>query len=398
MRLLLITNIYPPQELGGYGRCMADFCWGLRERGHQLQVICNDANYLGSSSETGPSGEPVARELLLKGDFHNGVHLMRDALQQKIVDQHNKTVIKHWLEKQHWDGILLGNLDLLGVELLHWLLKYNLPVLHHIGFVNSPYAIKEQPTAKNYHLLAASLEVKTRLIKEGIRAKNASVVYPGARTEKFGLAAIHRELPEPPCRMNRKPLHICFAGLLMESKAPHTLLEAVAILYNQGYSIHASFAGGAFQKSYVEKMNSFCIDNNIQGNITFYKQLTRDQLARFFRLHHAAVFPSIHPEAFGIVAVEAMASGLALLSSGVGGAKEVFENNKSGLKFDPGNAHSLAVQIKRLFNEEGLLETLQKNGLERSKAQFDVKRSSVQLETLLSDLKNEDYGLCIQEF
>ena len=60
-------------------------------------------------------------------------------------------------------------------------------------------------------------------------------------------------------------------------------------------------------------MNSFCIDNNIQGNITFYKQLTRDQLARFFRLHHAAVFPSIHPEAFGIVAVEAMASGLALL-------------------------------------------------------------------------------------
>ena len=99
----------------------ADFCWGLRERGHQLQVICNDANYLGSSSETGPSGEPVARELLLKGDFHNGVHLMRDALQQKIVDQHNKTVIKHWLEKQHWDGILLGNLDLLGVELLHWL-------------------------------------------------------------------------------------------------------------------------------------------------------------------------------------------------------------------------------------------------------------------------------------
>ena len=74
MRLLLITNLYPPQELGGYGRCMADFCWGLKRRGHQLQVLCNDASYLGYASETGPSGEPVARELLLKGDFSNGVH------------------------------------------------------------------------------------------------------------------------------------------------------------------------------------------------------------------------------------------------------------------------------------------------------------------------------------
>ena len=69
---LLITNLYPPQELGGYGRCMADFSWGLTRRGHHLQVICNDANYLGDAAKTGPSGEPIARELLLKGDFCNG--------------------------------------------------------------------------------------------------------------------------------------------------------------------------------------------------------------------------------------------------------------------------------------------------------------------------------------
>ena len=99
MRLLLITNLYPPQELGGYGRCMADFCWGLKQRGHQLQVICSDAGYLGIASKTGPSGEPVARELLLKGDFCNGVHLMQNAAEQHAVDQHNQAVIQHWLEK-----------------------------------------------------------------------------------------------------------------------------------------------------------------------------------------------------------------------------------------------------------------------------------------------------------
>lgn len=43
MDLLLVTNLYPPQELGGYGRCMADFCWGLLQRGHRVQVISSDA-------------------------------------------------------------------------------------------------------------------------------------------------------------------------------------------------------------------------------------------------------------------------------------------------------------------------------------------------------------------
>ena len=90
---------------------------------------------------TGPSGEPVARELLLKGDFSNGVHLMQDASEQHAVDKHNHAVIQHWLERDRWNGILLGNIDLFGVGLLHILLSYKLPVLHHVGFVHSPYAL-----------------------------------------------------------------------------------------------------------------------------------------------------------------------------------------------------------------------------------------------------------------
>ena len=59
-------------------------------------------------------------------------------------------------------------------------------------------------------------------------------------------------------------------------------------------------------------------------------KLNRTQLARFFQLQHVCVFTSLHPEAFGIVATEAMASGLALVAI-VGGASEVFENEISGL-------------------------------------------------------------------
>ena len=110
-------------------------------------------------------------------------------------------------------------------------------------------------------------------------------------------------------------------------------------------------AGGVFQESYMQAMQRFINAQNLQNNVQFVPQLTRQQLSRFFRLHHVCVFPSIHPEAFGIVAAEAMASGLALVSSGVGGAAEVFEDGISGLSFKAGDATSLADPTRAAMEE-----------------------------------------------
>ena len=88
----------PPQELGGYGRCMADFAWGLQQRGHTLQVISSDAPYLGSSN-AGPSGEPVDRRLQLKGSFQGGVHQLQDPAARAAVDANNRALLNHWLDQ-----------------------------------------------------------------------------------------------------------------------------------------------------------------------------------------------------------------------------------------------------------------------------------------------------------
>ena len=148
-----------------------------------------------------------------------------------------------------------------------------------------------------------------------------------------------------------------------------------------------------FQENYMNSMQRFINTNKLQNNVQFIHQLTRLQLSRFFRLHHVCVFPSIHPEAFGIVAAEAMASGLALVSSGVGGAAEVFEDGISGLCFQAGNASSLATQLERLWRNPELLETLQKNGEKRARERFSVQRSAEDLETLLVQLKNQSPAL-----
>ena len=85
MRLLIVSNLYPPQELGGYGRSLADFGWGLQQRGHHVEVLCSDAPYLGPSGP-GPSGEPVRRCLVLKGNFANGVELLDNEQSCRQID------------------------------------------------------------------------------------------------------------------------------------------------------------------------------------------------------------------------------------------------------------------------------------------------------------------------
>ena len=385
MRLLLITNLYPPQELGGYGRCMADFAWGLQERGHSLQVISSDAPYLGPSS-SGPSAEPVDRRLRLKGSFQGGVHHLQEPSTLAAVDANNIALLTHWLSEGPWDGILLGNLDLLGTEILPPLLASGLPLLHHIGFVTPPYPPEQMPPQNTrYRVLAASACVRQCLKDAGMATDNAAVIYPGARVDLFGETKLSRPLPPSPNGTVGRPLRVCFAGLQMSSKGPHTLLEALLQLKQKEVAVHVMLAGGTFQANYAQQLRQFCITHHLNEHVDFLPQLNRDQLARFFQLNHVCVFPSIHPEAFGIVAAEAMASGLALVSTGVGGASELFEKEVSGLHYPAGNSTALAEQLERLAYDPALLLRLQQEGEQRVRSQFSVEASVLQLEALFSN-------------
>ena len=145
---------------------MADFAWGLQQRGHKIQVLSN-APYLGEDS-SGPSGEPVDRRLMLKGSFHNGVEHLQDSSMKHQIDINNRNFLNNWIQRRSWDGILIGNLDLLGPELLEPLLSSRLPLLHHIGFVTPPYAQEQMPSKRsNYRLLTASATVRSCLKKLG---------------------------------------------------------------------------------------------------------------------------------------------------------------------------------------------------------------------------------------
>ena len=372
---------------------MADFCWGLRNQGVFVQVVCADASYLGPG-DSGPNNEPVDRSLRLKGDFKRGVRQTTDPAACAAIDRWNQNQL-HRLLLQPWDGVLVGNLDLLGPELLPPLLQHGCPVVHHVGFMQAPYHPSAFPRSERYRMIAASQAVRDSLVQQGLPVGQQPVVYPGARTNLFGAEATGRPLPAPLNSEQRShhrlgsiqnPLRLCYAGLIMTSKGAHTLLEAITLLRQREIHCTAMLAGSEFQSSYADALKQGIRQCGLADVVLFTGSLTRQQLSRMFGLHHVGIFPSIYPEAFGIVGAEMQASGLALVSSGVGGAKELVSHGNTGLLFEAGNSSSLADALQHLANDPFLLQRIARNGQQQVREQFSVDASSKTLSKLLLNL------------
>ena len=93
-----------------------------------------------------------------------------------------------------------------------------------------------------------------------------------------------------------------------------------------------------------------------------------------------AVVPSTEPEAFGLVAIEAMASGKPVIAAGHGGLMEVVEQDVTGFLFAPNELAALREAIKQLVSNPALGKQMGAQGVKRQKSLFSV---SAQVQSML---------------
>jgi glycosyltransferase involved in cell wall biosynthesis len=91
------------------------------------------------------------------------------------------------------------------------------------------------------------------------------------------------------------------------------------------------------------------------------------------------VFPSTWAEPFGLVPIEAMACGVPVVATGVGGSREFLVDGENCLLFTPGDEASLVEAVRRLASDPGLRARLVRNGLETA-AELDVDRLADDME------------------
>lgn len=98
------------------------------------------------------------------------------------------------------------------------------------------------------------------------------------------------------------------------------------------------------------------------------------------------VHASTQPEPFGMVIIEAMACGKAVIASRAGGATELISDGATALAHSPGDAASLANQIERLACDPLLRARLGAAGRSEAARKYDGQRLSEQLLTVYEDV------------
>ena len=105
--------------------------------------------------------------------------------------------------------------------------------------------------------------------------------------------------------------------------------------------------------------------------MVFVGKVDRQALLNEYREADFLVLPSLF-EPFGIVLLEAMATGLPVVASRVGGIPEVVRDGRTGILVEPANARALADALMELCRDENLRITMGADAKDRAAA-FDWK-------------------------
>lgn len=170
-------------------------------------------------------------------------------------------------------------------------------------------------------------------------------------------------------------------------REPHTTGLRLAILGRRGASesildtIEALASvdavelviGGDFHAADAAELRAFAQTRGVGDRVTFAGRIERSEVAAFLRMADAAVCaPRQH--SMGTVALEAMACGIPVIASSVGGLVDLVADGMTGLHVPPGAPRQLAYAIEALKADAPLRERMGRFGVERARARYGWSR------------------------
>lgn len=296
----------------------------------------------------------------------------------KIADYPAKKVLANFpiysLQEQFFFPALLKKdpLDLLHVP------HYNIPLgyrgnlvatvhdLIHLRFPPSRIAYFYARTMlgavcrKTKIIIASSFNTKKDLIElVGADENKIRVIYPGV-PDRFSktITASSSSCDQKKGEQREEIFdYILYVGNIKPTKNIKTLMEAFRSAKKRINDLHLILVGKNFMPEYTKQF-----DENSQ--IQFLGEISHEKLTKIYRQAKLFVFPSLY-EGFGFPPLEAMVSGVPVISSNAASLPEVVGN--AAELFDPNNIEELANLICGLWEDKGKRDLLRLRGFEQVK-------------------------------
>jgi glycosyltransferase involved in cell wall biosynthesis len=177
---------------------------------------------------------------------------------------------------------------------------------------------------------------------------------------------------------------ILFAGLLTENKGVFDLISVIPKLVTKVPSVRVLLAGSGD----IIKIQSMLRSLNVQGSVHFLGWVSPQELIRYYFRSHLFVLPSYY-EGLPMVMLEAMACGLPVVSTKVGGIPELIEEGENGILIDPGDKDALFKALTTLLTEPVLRDKMAEANIQKIKERYDIPIYVEKLKGLYQELLGE---------
>lgn len=212
--------------------------------------------------------------------------------------------------------------------------------------------VEKLATLISSNLIVVSRFTLTKLLKSGVRKERITLIENGIDIAKIKKAS-----------QNAEQSDLIFAGRLIKEKNIDILIKTVNEINKTFTKIKCYIIGEGPEKRNLELLTN---DLGLNNNVRFLGFLEEENLYNFFK--SSKIFTLLSErEGFGIVAVEANACGLPVITINTrdNAAKDLIKNNHNGFVCEL-NIQTIANQIKDILAHPRLLETLKNNSKKAS--------------------------------
>jgi glycosyltransferase involved in cell wall biosynthesis len=163
---------------------------------------------------------------------------------------------------------------------------------------------------------------------------------------------------------------------LFPSKGVGELIDAVATLSSAYPNLRLLVAGHEMVRGYADELARRAAERGVTGNVMFLGR--RNDIDQLMAAADVFAMPSIG-EPFGLVYLEAMATGIPVVALDSGGAPEVVDHGVTGLLSLPGDSTALAANLATLLDDPGLRARMGEEGRRQVHARFTIDRMGAEM-------------------
>jgi glycogen(starch) synthase len=360
MKILLLSWEYPPVVIGGLGRHVHHLATALAEAGHEVVVLSRRP--FGTDPSSHPSTDDLSEGVRVVAaaqdphEFEFGTDMMAWtlAMGHSMVRAGLALRSRERRSSKPWRPDVVHAHD--------WLVAH--PAIALAEYFDVPLVSTIHATEAGRHSgwVAGSISrqvhaVESWLVRESDALITCSASMSDEITELFGPGLAETRVirngidaglwPFANRKPRSGPAKLLYVGRLEYEKGIHDAIAAMPRIRRTHPGTTLIIAGDGTQQDFlVEQARK----HKVLKAIDFAGRLNHEHLVAYLHDTDAAVLPS-HYEPFGIVALEAAATGAPLVTSNVGGLGEAVLNGETGVSFPPHDVAALAAAVRVVLDD-----------------------------------------------